>query len=99
MDDLLLFSRRDSGSVEILLGCFNKFSKASGLQANTDKSAIYFGGVAREEQEAILSKIGFVKGNLPFKYLGVPLSSRKLTISQYQPLIDKMIGKIGSWTA
>lgn len=32
---------------------------------------------------------GFSARTLPFKYLGVPLSNRKLTILQCQPLIDK----------
>jgi hypothetical protein len=36
---------------------------------------------------------------LPFKYLGVPLSSRKLTVHQCRPLIDKIVAKIRHWTA
>ena len=40
----------------------------------------------------------FSKGELPFRYLGVPLSSKKLSISQCQPLIDKIMGRINTWT-
>ncbi|OIT38047.1 hypothetical protein A4A49_58128, partial [Nicotiana attenuata] len=78
---------------------FNQFSKASGLQANLGKSSIYFGGVSQTDQELILRNLGFTKGLLPFKYLGVPLSTKKLTIMQWQPLIEKIVARITSWTA
>lgn len=41
----------------------------------------------------------FSAGKLPFKYLGVPLSSRKLTIYQCEPLVDRTVSKIRYWTA
>lgn len=59
---------------------FHKFSSASGLKANPQKSNIYFGGVSETEQQLILQEFGMLKGALPFKYLGVPLSPKKLTI-------------------
>lgn len=36
---------------------------------------------------------------LPFKYLGVPLSSRNLDVYQYESLIDKFFSRIRHWTA
>ena len=36
---------------------------------------------------------------LPFKYLGVPLSTKKLSIIQWYPLINKIMARIKSWTA
>ncbi|XP_075109158.1 putative mitochondrial protein AtMg01250 [Nicotiana tabacum] len=44
-DDLLMFARGDSNSVQALHACFKQFLVASGLQANLTKSANYFGGV------------------------------------------------------
>ncbi|XP_058784051.1 uncharacterized protein LOC131658815 [Vicia villosa] len=38
-------------------------------------------------------------GTLPFKYLGVPITSRKLHIALYQPLINKIVQRMSSWTA
>lgn len=32
------------------------------------------------------------------KYLGVPLSYRKLTVPQFKPLIDRILGRIQHWT-
>lgn len=44
-DDLLLFSRGDTGSIKMLYDVFQELSLASGLVANSDKSSIYFGRV------------------------------------------------------
>ncbi|KAH0682843.1 hypothetical protein KY289_020595 [Solanum tuberosum] len=97
-DDLLLFSRGDESSTTLLYECFQQFSKVSGLIANQAKSCVYFGGVSVEMQKVILQNTGFVKGLLPFRYFGVPLSSRKLSVGQCQPLIDKILGRITTWT-
>nr|XP_010314353.1 uncharacterized protein LOC104645042 [Solanum lycopersicum] len=36
---------------------------------------------------------------LPFKYLGVPLSTKKMSVMQWYPLIEKIMARITSWTA
>ncbi|OIT19123.1 hypothetical protein A4A49_57378, partial [Nicotiana attenuata] len=96
-DDLLLFWRGDGVSIQLLCECFNKFSKASGLVANQSKSCMYFGGVPADIQQDIIQATGFTIGAIPFRYLGVPLSSKRLSVSQCQPLLDKMPGKIKQW--
>ncbi|OIT22870.1 hypothetical protein A4A49_57083, partial [Nicotiana attenuata] len=79
--------------------CFNQFSEASGLKANLGKSSIYFGGVSREDRDRILQELGLSEGELPFKYFGVPLSTKKLSLVQWQPLIERLVTRISSWTA
>lgn len=49
-DNLLLFSRRDLSYVRLIYGLFKEFLVAFGLEANVDKSAIYFGGVTTKVQ-------------------------------------------------
>ncbi|OIT37314.1 hypothetical protein A4A49_65912, partial [Nicotiana attenuata] len=78
---------------------FHQFTLVSGLQANLSKSEAYFGGVPTEGRQQILKLLGLSNGELPFKYLGVPLSTKKLSVLQWQPLIDKMTAKITSWNA
>nr|XP_009774876.1 PREDICTED: uncharacterized protein LOC104224858 [Nicotiana sylvestris] len=63
------------------------------------KSSVYFGGVNQDVKQQILNYLGFVQGELPFKYLGIPLSYKKIALIQWQPLIDRITGKISSWTA
>ncbi|XP_070041550.1 uncharacterized protein [Nicotiana tomentosiformis] len=80
VDDLLLFTRGDSESVQRLNACFTTFSAAPGLQVNLTKSTVYCGGMAQREKEAIVQLLGYSLGELPFKYLGVPLDTKKLTM-------------------
>ena len=98
-NDLLLFSRGDLNSIKELHKCFTEFSQASGLQANLNKSSIYCGGVQKEVRQQIVQQLGYTIKELPFKYLGVPLSSKKLNTIQWYPLIDKIMARINSWTA
>lgn len=84
-DDLLLFCRGDTISIQLLYSYFQVFSNASWLVANVDKKAIYFGGVQSDIQEEILQVLGFSKGTLPTRYLGAPLSTKRVSIVQCQP--------------
>ncbi|OIT20344.1 hypothetical protein A4A49_56865, partial [Nicotiana attenuata] len=76
--------------------CFDQFSTTSGLKANLNKSSVYFGGVCNVDQELILKQLGYVKGELTFRYLVVPLTTKKMKVTQWQPLIDKIVAKISS---
>lgn len=62
------------------------------------KSSIYFGEVSLKTQQEIIQDLWFSVGSLPFRYLGVPLRSKKLSVGQRQPLLDKMLGRVTSWT-
>ncbi|XP_019258719.1 PREDICTED: uncharacterized protein LOC109236934 [Nicotiana attenuata] len=91
--------RGDIGSIKLLYNRLMKFSKALGLVINKNKSSIFFGGVSQDDQEAILEFLGIQKGELPVRYLGALLSSKRISVVQCQPLIDKIVGRITSWTA
>lgn len=78
---------------------FNQFFRATGLKANPNICKVYFGGTSLEENTNILRIAAYDEGILPFKYLGVPLSSRILSIPQCQPLMDKITAHIHNWTA
>ncbi|XP_021770231.1 uncharacterized protein LOC110734397 [Chenopodium quinoa] len=65
-DDLLLFTRADECSVQLLFKAFQKFSKASGLEANLLKSEVYFGGVGIDLQAALLSRLGWASKFLSY---------------------------------
>ncbi|CAK8536134.1 unnamed protein product [Lathyrus sativus] len=98
-DDLLLFSRGDCMSVELLMEAFNGFSDSTGLKLNPAKCKIYFGGVDADTKQNIINITNFREGPFPFRYLGVPLTSKKLSIHHYMPLIDKIMSRINHWSA
>ena len=97
-DDLLLFARADPSSVRLMHQAFEKFSAASGLSANLGKSSVYFGGIRETEQSAIQAVLPIPTGELPIRYLGVPLTSKKLSLHDCKPLIEKITERIKCWT-
>lgn len=93
-DDLLLFSRGDSKSIELLMENMNAFSKAIDLYVNPAKCKTYYGGVECIVKDAIFGDTSIAYGNLPFKYLGNPLTSKKLSIHHYMGLMDIIVSSI-----
>lgn len=95
-DDLLLLYRGDVGSVKILMQCLIEFSETTGLHANNLKSNIYLAGVSESVKNELVLVTGFQLGDFPFRHLGIPLSSIKLAISDYSPLLDRLKNKVDS---
>ena len=98
-DDLLMFCKAEKTSISLMQETFQKFSQSSGLQANADKSSIYIAGLNQRDKEDIAHMLGFNMGNLPFRYLGVPLSTKKLTIAQCLPLVENITQRVRCWSA
>ncbi|XP_074317080.1 uncharacterized protein LOC141653264 [Silene latifolia] len=93
-DDLLLFCKGDACSMMTILRTFVTFSKTSGLNMSKGKSNAYFNGVKNSLKQEILLISGMVEGSLPFKYLGVPIKTTRLTTKDCKPLIDKIVQRI-----
>ncbi|GJS99508.1 RNA-directed DNA polymerase, eukaryota, reverse transcriptase zinc-binding domain protein [Tanacetum coccineum] len=96
-DDLLIFCHGDLESVKIMKKSLDEFSGVSGLLPNMHKSTIFFGGLSSAEQHSIINIIPFSVGKLPIRYLGVPLLTKKLSISDCKPLISKVKTKVNDW--
>lgn len=97
--DLLMFYRADMGSIQLLMEAFYQFTQVSGLEPNMDKSQLHITGVSHEEKLNLIQAIGFTMGDIPFKYLGVPLSSKTLTFMQCMPIVEHMVARIKCWTS
>lgn len=75
-----------------------EFSSAAGLKVNQMKCFVYFGGVSEDVEKSNMETTGFCKGNISFKYLGVPLHSKKLTVNRCLLLIEKILCRIKHWS-
>ncbi|XP_058775224.1 uncharacterized protein LOC131649480 [Vicia villosa] len=82
--------RGDLRSVKLLLQAFNSFIMSTSMKINPSKCRIYFGSVDAGTKEAILQHTKFSEGTLPFKYFGTPLTCKKLSISHYLVLVEKI---------
>lgn len=94
-----MFARADISSIQLLLHAFNSFSQASGLEANIHKSNIYIGGISDDLVADIHEITHIPYGEFPFKYLGIPLSTKKRSYISCKPLVDKIMARTKTWAA
>lgn len=98
-DELMLFCRVDRTLIMAMSRCLDTFAVASGLVANSSKSAIYLVGIDPLLKQKLAKSIDFPLGSLPYKYLGVPLSSKRLSGHDCDQLVDRITSRIRSWQA
>lgn len=71
----------------------------SGLHPSVAKSTVYFCNCAPKVLNWFDVEYGIPKGELLFKFLGVPLISSRLSIDNCTPLIEKLTARIDAWTS
>ena len=72
-DDLLIFTRADKGSFKNIYKFLQNLSFNTGLSVNKNKSRVYFSKSCHNKDE-LKDLTTILKGALPTKYLGLPLS-------------------------
>lgn len=75
------------------------FQTISGLAISPAKSCFFPSGLSTADISAIETASGIPRGHLPIQYLGLPLSTKKLSLVDCEPLLQRIESKIGSWTA
>ena len=98
-DDLMLFCKGDMQSIQTLCQGVHHFSYSSGLEANYSKLGIYLTGVNDNFRIQAAGTLDFTFESLPVKYLGMPLTSKRYTVADYEYLVDKMTSRIRCWIA
>ena len=98
-DDLLLFCHGDFRSIYTLLQGVQMFFNASGLEVNKNKYEVYYARVHETNIQRVTDVSGFSPGVLPFKYLGVTISSLKMKHRDCHELVNKMVGRIRAWSS
>lgn len=98
-DDPMVFVEGSHESIQGTLSVFDSFAEWSGLNISIDKSTIYLAGVAEIEEKRILSNFPFAKGELPVRYLGLPLMTKAMRKQDFFPLVERIRCRIGTWTS
>lgn len=97
-DDLMVFIERTRRSVEGILKVFEEFNRMSCLKISLEKSTLFMAGFLDQKKEEIMNHFPFASGNLPVRYLGLPLLTKNMTVTDFLPLVEKIGKRIGSWT-
>jgi mannosylglycoprotein endo-beta-mannosidase len=98
-DDVVIFLRPSADDIDIILDMLHLFGRASGLKTNVDKSSVLPIQCLEEDRRILQAHLPCQLLEFPCKYLGVPLSLKKLTRAQIQPIIDKVADQLPGWKA
>ena len=97
-DDILVFSDGTASSLAGVMSVMGRFTKISGLHINVMKSSIFASGVNLSPLLDAAIEMGISVVTLPIRYLGMPLTTKTLTSSDYEPLIDKIRRRMLCWS-
>ncbi|GJW39768.1 hypothetical protein Tco_0065613 [Tanacetum coccineum] len=87
----------DVDSARLIMEALGEFQNCSGLVPSIPKSKVYFCNVQNQIKTEILGIMPFTQGELPVKYLGVPLISSRLFNRDCKILVEKVVNKVGDW--
>ncbi|KAK3119980.1 hypothetical protein QOZ80_9AG0678970 [Eleusine coracana subsp. coracana] len=93
----VMFLRPDAHDIGITMDLLQLFGDASGLKTNVQKSSAYPIQCRQEDIEVIQSSLPCAVSEFPCKYLGLPLSLKKLTKNQVRQIIDRIADLLPGW--
>jgi hypothetical protein len=89
-DDVVLFLRPAQNDINLAMGILHLFGQAAGLKTNIQKSSVVSIQCESSDLGVIQEQLPCHMEQFPIKYLGLPLSTSRLTRAQLQPIIDKL---------
>jgi hypothetical protein len=98
-DDVVLFLQPVVEDINLVLDILQLFGEASGLCNNVQKSSVYPIRCDEVEKAVVRQLLPCDLRDFPCRYLGLPLSLKKLTKEQLQPIIDRIADQLPSWKA
>lgn len=80
-------------NLKLILYCFEWLSR---LKINFHKSEVYVFGTNQAESYDMANK-NCVLGELPLKYLGIPVSDKHLNVERFSYITNKMLKRLDPW--
>ncbi|GKV28437.1 hypothetical protein SLEP1_g37496 [Rubroshorea leprosula] len=97
-DDIIFIGKATAANCLHLKDVLQSFCQRSGQKINNLKSKMFFSkNVGQAVRDNLCSILGFSQTEDLGKYLGVPISAKKLSRSKWQFIIDKVRAKLSGW--
>ncbi|GKV47542.1 hypothetical protein SLEP1_g54439 [Rubroshorea leprosula] len=96
-DDMVFFGEALEDNIRVVKTIMRIFKLASGLKINFEKSHLMGVGVAESWQTEMAYRLQCKEGELPFKYLGIPIGGNNRRKSMWQPMVQSVERKLDSW--
>jgi len=96
-DDTILFvqnSEQDITNLKFLLYCYEELS---GMKINYSKSEVFTIGMNESESQRVAQVFNYKLGVFPMKYLGLPISDRRLTKAELSEAPSKIERRLQTW--
>jgi hypothetical protein len=96
-DDTLCLGEVTVQNIWTIKSILRGFHMASGLKVNFWKSSLMGVNVSEEFMELACDFLNCRRGQIPFKYLGLPVGANPKRISTWEPLIEYLKKRLTSW--
>lgn len=98
-DDAMFFVKPEIQQLQVLQIILMVFKQVSGLSVNLTKSELLVTMGTQASHQQLARVLECKLATLPFIYLGLPLSNKKLSKCAYLPLIQRMNKRLSGWEA
>lgn len=88
-DDTLIVMEACSRQLITLKALLHSFGESTGLKVTYNKSVMIPINISEERLDHLARTFSCEKGNLPFTYLGLPLSLTKPRVIDFSPLVSR----------
>lgn len=96
-DDAAVFLNPVQSEVDVLITMLRDFGKATGLHVNLGKSLVAPIRCQEVDLDDVLRSFSGARASFPLTYLGLPLTPGRLRKVHFQPLQDKIKGRLSGW--
>jgi hypothetical protein len=96
-DDAAIFMVPNKDDINYLSSILQQFGDVTGLVTNCIKSHVAAIRCENIDLDHVLQAFPATRSNFPMKYLGLPLSVKRLKRIHFQPLEDKVANKLMPW--
>jgi hypothetical protein len=98
-DDVVLFLHPIAEDISLITNILHVFGEASGLRNNVQKSNVFPIKCDDSDKAIVQQCLPCELSEFPCRYLGPPLSLKKFTRDQLQPIIDRIADQLPGWKA
>lgn len=96
-DDTLLVGEATWENLWAMKALLRCFELVSGLTVKFYKSRVIGMNVKHNFQHDVAVFLNCKQGDIPFKYLGVPIGANSRSLSTWEPVIDSLKKRLSSW--
>lgn len=95
-DTVILIDAKEESvrNLKLILYCLEWMT---GLKINFHKSEVFVYGTTQSEKELFANMLNCSLGELPLKYLGIPVSHKHLNMSEFQSISQKLVKRLDPW--